>query len=407
MSVQAMTATLGTGLWEALARWWYDLNFRGPGRSTLAADSDWLFFWIFAISTFFFVLLMVLMVVFTVRYRRRPGVMPVRSRSHHTPLELAWSVIPTVILAWMFFHGFRGFTDAVVAPAQAEELTIIGRQWSWAVTYANGATSPLETHDRRLVSEGRGGPEGERGKGVAATPIFVVPEKRPVALRMTSEDVIHSFWIPDFRVKFDVLPNRYTGLWFETTGIDPARAQTARTASGIEYQYEDHWAFCAEYCGANHAEMYAVIRVVPQDAYRQIIAEWATPTGDPVAIGRFLWRSKGCNGCHTIDGTRSVGPSWKNLYGYERAFADGSVRSAGQMTGVEFYNYVRESVYEPGVRIVAGYPNQMQTFQGRVSESELRSLIAFMVSLSDRAPSGGDAAAEQREPTPPGGPPQP
>src|SRR4051812_18493776 len=201
------------------------LNFREPGSSTFAGQSDLLFFWIYAISAFFFVLLMALMVWFAFIYRRKPGRVPERSRSHNTFLELSWSVIPTIILVWMFFEGFWGYTSAVVAPVESEDLIVTGQKWQWSVAYPNGAASPEVTRTRRMGEWDK----PAEGSGAAATmaavdtPIFVVPENHPVSLRLTSIDVIHSFWIPDFRVKFDVFPNRYTSLWFEPKAINPAK----------------------------------------------------------------------------------------------------------------------------------------------------------------------------------------
>jgi cytochrome c oxidase subunit 2 len=219
------------------------------------------------------------------------------------------------------------------------------------------------------------------------TPIFVIPEDKPVSLRMSSIDVIHSFWIPDFRVKFDVFPNRYTSLWFRAKAVDwSAVKKTDKTKAGLVYPYQDHWVFCTEYCGDNHSEMYAVARVVRQADYDKIIKEWAEPTGTPVEIGQALYKIKGCNACHSLDGSKNVGPTWKNMYGYPVQFSDGSSRTAEQMSGVEYANYVRESVYTPAAKVVATYPNQMTTYQGRLNEKELAAIIAYQSSnlLTDK-----------------------
>ena len=152
--------------------------------------------------------------------------------------------------------------------------------------------------------------------------------------------------------------------------------------------YEDHWVFCAEYCGANHSEMYAVMRVVPMAEYRLILAEWAKPTGPWAEVGGKLYKIKGCNACHSVDGSRNIGPSWKDMYGHAVQFSDGTGLSDQQMTGVDFANYVRESVLDPSKKIVASYPNQMQTFQGRIAPDELNAIIAYMTSISDKKPAG-------------------
>jgi len=367
-------------LGEGIRDWWMNLNFRGAGSSTVAGASDSLFYWIYAISTFFFVLLMGLMLLFTFKYRRKPGAAPRRSPSHNTVLELAWSVIPTAILVWMFFAGFWGYADLVVAPAQATEIVVEASKWNWKLTYPNGAASPVNTRTRGMGADLN---EHDTG-GVTDTPIFVIPEKRPVQLRMSSVDVIHAFWVPDFRVKFDVFPNRYTSLWFEASGIKGDRKLEAdgpwKKWAGTPYQ--DHWVFCAEYCGSNHSEMSAILRVVPFEVYQDIIKDWSQPKGKPYVVGGILYKTKGCNSCHAVDGSRNVGPTWKDMYGHEVAFTDGTSLTKEQMTGLDFANYIRESVYEPAKKIVAGYPNQMQTYQGKINEQELEAIIAYMKSIS-------------------------
>jgi cytochrome c oxidase subunit 2 len=372
---------------SSMMDWFLNLNFRGAGTSTISGSSDMVFFWIFLISTFFFVLLMVLMVWFTFKYRRRAGVAPLRSPSHNTVLELSWSVIPTIILEWMFFAGFWGYTNAVMAPADSTELMVTGAQWNWRVDYPNGAASPITTRARRLVNDGPPSAEEARREAATETPIFVVPEDRSIELRMSSIDVIHSFWIPDFRVKFDVFPNRYTSLWFKASKVDWTRVTDSDTTKGgITYPYQDHWVFCAEYCGNDHSQMYAVCRVVPKAQYDQIIKEWAEPRGTPVEQGAMLYKIKGCNSCHSLDGSKGTGPTWKNMYGHSVEFTDGTSRTDQQMTGVEFANYVRESAFTPAAHIVSGFKNEMQIYQGRLTPKELAAIIAFQSSnlLTDR-----------------------
>src|ERR1043165_3210597 len=361
--------------------WFLNLNFRGSGTSTISGSSDMVFFWIFLISTFFFVLLMVLMVWFTFKYRRRAGVAPLRSPSHNTVLGLLWSGIPTIILVWMFFAGFWGYTNAVMAPADSTELMVTGAQWNWRVDYPNGAASPITTRARRLVNDGPPSAEEARREAATETPIFVVPEDRSIELRMSSIDVIHSFWIPDFRVKFDVFPNRYTSLWFKASKVDWTRVTDSDTTKGgITYPYQDHWVFCAEYCGNDHSQMYAVCRVVPKAQYDQIIKEWAEPRGTPVEQGAMLYKIKGCNSCHSLDGSKGTGPTWKNMYGHSVEFTDGTSRTDQQMTGVEFANYVRESAFTQAGHIVSGFKNEMQIYQGRLTPKELAAIIAFQSS---------------------------
>lgn len=359
--------------------WFIKLNFREHGSSAFAADSDHIFYLIFLLSTFFFILLMGLMFFFALKYRKRPGAIPQRSANHNTLAELSWSVIPTILLVWMFFEGFWGFAHQIVAPSEAPEFNVTGSKWSWALTYPNGATSPVSTDVRNISGEAVTTADGKRLGGIVPTPIFVIPEEHPVMLRMHSIDVIHSFWVPAFRAKFDVFPNRYTTTWFNASKIKGGKTLPNDKDWGkwAGTPYEDHWVFCAEYCGDNHSDMYAVLRVVPYDTFLKIVDDWSRPTGEPWEKGRIFWKTKGCYTCHTTDGGKLVGPTWKNMYGYEVELTNGQkfVRDA---------DYIRRSILNPGGEIVKGYPNQM-TIQ-KLNDEEMESLIAYMQTLSDKGP---------------------
>lgn len=321
----------------------------GPAQSTMGAEIDSIYLFILWVMAISFVVLMAAMLYFVVVYRRRPGVAPPLSRSHNTPLEIAWTVVPTALMVPMFFWGFWSYASQVVAPANYEDITLTAGQWWWRWTYPNGAQSNLTAH-----------------VGASNVPVFLAPAGRPVRLRMSSMDVIHSFYVPDFRTKFDVFPNRYTAYWFETP---PLRSGET---------HRDHLVFCAEYCGDNHSEMAAVIRVVSPEEYAKTLEEWATP-GTPLELGQRIFETT-CAACHSIDGPRKIGPNWRNLYGYERQLSDGSVVVADE-------NYIRESILNPGAKVVAGYENvQMNSFQGLLNADQINGLIVFLQSLSDRGP---------------------
>lgn len=409
-------AVLGEGGFKDMFLKW---NFRAPAASPMGASSDWLFYWIFIISAIFFVILMVMMVVFAIRYRKVPGRVPQRSASHNTLLELSWSVIPTILLVWMFFEGFYGYADKVVSPTNAREVIVSAQKWNWSFQYPNGSSSSEVLRTRSMTTPGEKAAGSEKAIGTQEIPILYVPEKQPVRLKMSSTDVIHAFWIPDFRVKFDVMPNRFTSMWFNTNGIDSELAgkndwklfrtvfneETKKNervpfldANGQQYVYNDHWVFCAEYCGSMHSEMLAVVRVVPEAAYEQLLKDFAEPTGTPDVVGAALYRIKGCNACHSVDGSKNVGPTWKDIYGEPVELADGTTLSAAQMSGVEFDNYIRKSVYEPAAQLVKGYPNQMQSYQGRINDKELNAIIAYMKSLSSKAPKDTGAPAGDAKP---------
>lgn len=359
-----------------------DLLFRpGSAADSHSVATDKLFMLIFWISTFFFVLLMVLMVAFVVKYRRRPGRIAPPSASHNTVLELAWTIIPLAILAVMFFKGFWGYMDRVVAPGTAIEMNVVAQKWSWTVTYPNGETSPETT---KLGASDN-------------IPVFYVPANLPVMFKMTSTDVMHSFWVPDFRSKFDVFPNRYTNYWFTANAPGPG-AKTLQHKDGTSYPYEDHWLFCAEYCGDKHSEMAGIIRVVSEADYKKVVYEAWGAAKPPVEIGRSIWKTR-CASCHSVDGSKNIGPTWKDLYAHEVAFTDGSVMSSEAMTGISFDNYIRESILAPAKKVVAGYPNQMSSFAGQLSEAQISGVIAYIKSISAKAPKE-EVPAEGTAPAP-------
>lgn len=361
--------------------WLSKLIFRAAPASDSAAWSDGLFMMIFWFSTFFFVLLMVLMVYWTVKYRRRPGVPAPVSPHHNTPLEIIWTVVPSSALLVIFLLGFQGYLSKTVAPTGALELRVSAWKWGWAVTYPNGAQSP-ET--KFLEESADGTVVGNK------YPIFYVPENTAVNLRMSSQDVIHAFWIPDFRTKMDVYPNRFTGYVFHTPTLG-LEEEVFDESVGQNIPGRDMWVFCAEYCGDEHSRMAATIRVVPQFIYEQKLAEWNAPK-DPVELGKQIHEGR-CAICHSVNGTPGTGPTWKDLYGSQGLMADGS-------TVLKDDNYIRESIYIPAAKIVAGYAGNMPSFQGQLDEVQLNGLIAYMKKLSQFAPDepAGDAESTESQP---------
>lgn len=392
MTGSAMHSTNFLAELNAIDSVWLRQAYSGTSQP----HADEMFMWLFWFCTFWFVLLMTLMVVFVVRYRRKKGAIAPRSASHNTTLEIAWTLIPSLFLVYIFFKGFWGYMDKSVVPADAIEMNLTGFRWSWRVEYPNGAESNLTATI-----------------GARPVPVFYMPAERPVKFRMNSSDVMHSFWVPDFRAKFDLLPNRYTNFWFsaknpmETPGhrLHPSSQADELAAQGpgivsapyipelAGVPYTDHWVFCAEYCGTEHSEMAAIIRIVPEDAYNR----WLTTIGDgnktPVELGRSLYVSKGCVSCHSIDGSPNTGPTWKGVYGQEVQFTSGG-------KAIRDENYIRESILVPGAHIVQGYSNQMSSYQGLVTEKQLDSLIAFIKALGDPA-AAGDAAPDAAPATAP------
>ncbi len=293
-----------------------------PAASTLAPMYDQLFYFIYWLSVFFFVVITVGTIVFAVKFRKKKGE-AFRLTSgfcHNTPLELFWSVIPTILMFVIFVWGFRAYMQFFVIPGNAMEVRVTAQQWKWIFEYPEGAKSD----------------------------ILVVPDGKPIKLLMSSRDVLHSLYIPDFRVKMDVVPNRYTSLWFQ---------------SDHKGEYD---LYCTEYCGQQHSVMTTRVSVRSDTEYRKWIEENSvTPTGD------VLYKRYGCNTCHTLDGSPGNGPTFKNILGRQETMSDGDVISVDE-------NYLRESILEPKAKVVQGYEPVMPTFQGTLSPDELDSIINFI-----------------------------
>lgn len=324
--------------------------------SDFARGSDLLFFFIFWVSAFFFVLLMALMVYFCAKYRRRPGVPQQRSHAHNTVLELLWSGIPLLLMVVMFVWGARDFIRAHTSPANAETITVSAKKWAWTWEYPNGASS-IETTTIADVE----------------VPIFAIPQGRPVRFLMSSEDVIHSMYVPIMRKKIDVHPNRYTTMWFD-----------ARTVG-------DYHLFCAEYCGDQHSQMAALVRVLPPAEYDEWVAKQASTDSIPLQdLGRILYVTKGCNACHSVDGKPGTGPTWQGVYMKEHVLQSGETVVADE-------NYLRQSILDPGSQLVAGYANQMPVYQGQLTDRELNSLIVYIMSLSEKGEEDVNRMIEEDE----------
>jgi cytochrome c oxidase subunit 2 len=302
-----------------------------PQVSTVAHHVDWLFSFILGISVFFFLLIVVLMVVFIIRYRRREGVEAEASPSHNMALELTWTIIPLVLVVVIFFFGFKGFLDMATPPANSYEILVDGQKWNWTFSYPNGYS------DSNLH----------------------VPVDRPIRLVMSSADVIHSLYVPAFRIKADVVPGRYSKVWFEAT--EPG-----------EYEL-----FCAEYCGTSHSDMIAQVVVHPVGEFETWLEDASNflETMSPVDAGRKLYQIRGCQQCHSVDGTAKTGPTLLGVFGHSQSLADGSSIIADE-------NYIRESILEPAARVVAGYEPVMPTYQGRIKDEEIIAIIEYLKSLT-------------------------
>ena len=302
-------------------------------RSTTAGGVDNLFYFILLVSVFFFAVIVGVMILFLVRFRERPQPTIEESPSHNDALEIAWTTIPALVVGVIFFWGFVGYLDMRQAPDESYEIQVTAKKWSWSFTYPNGHV------DNNLH----------------------VPVDRPVRLVMSSDDVIHSLFIPAFRLKMDVIPGRYTKTWFESN------------AAG------EYTLFCAEYCGTQHSTMLAKVVVHPSGEYEKWLEDAANflENVTPIEAGEILYQRRGCVQCHSIDGSAKVGPTFKNLFDTEQSLKDGSSTRVDE-------NYLRESILEPQAKIRAGYKPVMPTYQGQLKDEEIAALIAFIKGLGDQ-----------------------
>lgn len=308
--------------WEAVRR-----MYLPDQASNFAAPVDLAFNLIYAVSIFFFLLIVGLTVYFFVRYARQKDDPVPPHLTHHTPLEIAWTIIPTIIVFLFFYWGARDYMAMNVAPADAEEIRITGKQWLWQFTYNNGLNT---------VNELR------------------VPLNKAVRMLMSSEDVLHSFYVPEFRVKMDIIPGRYSSLWFEPTKLG------------------EYYLFCAEYCGDAHSGMVGKVVVMEQAEY----VKWLDEAGaqvdlPPVELGRKMYESRGCIPCHSLDGSVRTGPSLKGIFGKTERLANGQ-------TVVVDENYIRESLLDPNAKVLEGYQPMMPTFKGLLNERQIEGVIEFI-----------------------------
>ena len=307
---------------------WRQFPLFPPQASTFAGREDALFFFLVAVSLVFVGLIFLLVTVFAIRYRRRsPDERPRRTREPLL-LELAWTLIPFGLMVIMFAWGAQLFFFASRPPAGAMEVAVVGKQWMWKFQHPEGPREIDELH---------------------------VPVGVPVALTMTSEDVIHSFFVPAFRIKRDVVPGRYVTAWFQAT----------KTGS--------YHLFCSQYCGTQHAGMTGQVIVMDPVDFERWLQGRAGATPTPAAGGELLFQRLGCSSCHQATDT-GRGPSLAGVYGRSVKLADGKTVVADE-------NYLREHILTPGQQVVAGYPPIMPVFKGLVSEEQLLQLIAYLKSL--------------------------
>ena len=296
--------------------------------STNAGNVDALYIFLLLVSGIMTVLIFAVLTAFAVRFRKRRGQRAVQIEGS-THLEITWSIIPFCVMLVFFVWGAVIFFQERTPPQDATEVYTVAKQWMWKFEHREGQREINELH---------------------------VPIGRDVKMIMTSQDVIHSFFVPAFRIKQDVLPGRYTTLWFHAT-----KAGT-------------YHLFCAEYCGTQHSGMIGWVVVMEPRDYEA----WMSGGGgnQPLAVtGQKLFSELGCVTCHRSD-TQGRGPNLAGVFGKPVLLEDGRTVTADE-------NYVRESILEPGAKIVQGFKPVMPTFQGQLSDEQLNTLVAYVKSLAE------------------------
>jgi cytochrome c oxidase subunit 2 len=296
--------------------------------STLAPKVDMLFGAVLLVTAFFSTLIAFLIIFFSIKYHHTSKADRRGAPNSHILLELAWTLIPLGIVLVIFGFSTYIFYGARNIPANALEFFVVGKQWMWKIQH----------------------PEGQREINALHVPIG-----QPIELTMISEDVIHDFAIPAFRIKEDVLPGRYTHQWFEAT-------KTGR-----------YTLFCDQYCGTLHASMIGTVTVMEPKEYQDWLSGSTGTSGSMSANGAALFTRMACASCHLNNG-QGRGPSLSGLYGRSVALADGRTVTADEA-------YVRESILKPSAKLVRGYSNIMPTFQNQVSEQNILELIEYIKTL--------------------------
>jgi cytochrome c oxidase subunit 2 len=309
--------------------------------STVASRVDALYFFLIAVTAFFSLLIAAMIIRFAIKYRRRSDDECPAPIHGSLALELLWTIVPFMIAMVIFTWGASLFITLKRPPNDALQVYAVGRQWMWKLQHLEGRREINELH---------------------------VPVGRPVRVTLTSEDVIHSFFVPAFRVKQDAVPGRYTTVWFEAT------------------KPGTYHLFCAEYCGTQHAGMIGHVVVMEPAAYQdwlggeQPAGAAGAAGGLSVAVaGQQLFRDLGCQTCHRGD-SGAMGPSLAGVPGSTVKLQSGATVTADD-------DYIRESILTPTAKVVAGYQPVMPTFKGQVNEEQLLQLITYIKSL------GGTAAA--------------
>lgn len=310
----------------------------GIDASNFVSSYNLAFYFIVVVSLLFLLGLTLLMLYFVFKYNRKKNSKAVQIDGS-VRLEILWTVIPTLLALLMFYYGWSGWKPMIKAPDDAMVVTSVARMWNFSFEYENGKSSPE----------------------------LVVPVNTPVKINLVSLDVIHSLFIPAFRIKSDMVPGRETMMWFL-----PQR----------EGQYD---LYCAEYCGLQHSYMTSVVRVLSEEDYLKWYTDTTTvisvPEGSaPGSEGFAILKTRGCTLCHSSDGSKLVGPSFLNIFGEIQIV----VRDGEEVQVTVDEAYIKKSIYDPNSEITKGYPKGlMQSYTDVVTEDEIAKIIEYLKTLNE------------------------
>jgi cytochrome c oxidase subunit II len=310
------------------------------GASNFVSSYNTAFYFIAGISLFFLVGLTSVMLYFIFRYNKKRN-KEATQIDGNTTLEVIWTVIPVILALAMFYFGWAGWKPMTKAPKNAMNITTVARMWSFSFIYENGKQSPD----------------------------LIIPVNTPVKINLISLDVIHSLFIPAFRIKSDIIPGREKMMWFLPQNIG-------------EFDL-----YCAEYCGLRHSYMKANVKVLSKENFNSwfvdtsSVKKLAAAVAEPGAEGFVILSSQGCNACHSSDGSKIVGPSYLKLWGEKQIV----LRDGKEYTITVDEEYIKRSIFDPDYEIVKGFPKGlMQSYKGKVSETDISKIIDYLKTLNEK-----------------------
>lgn len=306
--------------------------FFPTAASTTATQVDHIYFFLLGLSAFVLAIVFLPMIYFLFKYRRQNKASRKPLTISTNKIEITWTLIPTFIALSLFAWGANVYFYEEVPPANTIDVNVIGKQWMWKIEHQEGNREINELH---------------------------IPVNRAIKLTLASEDVIHSFFIPAFRIKQDVVPGRFTTEWFTPT----------RTGA---YRF-----YCSEYCGADHSKMRGMVFVMTPTEYQDWLSRTA-PRDTLAQSGEKLFRELGCSGCH-VNSSVVHAPPLEGLYGKLVPLSDGTFVRADD-------KYIHDKILFPSTKVPAGYQPVMPSFQGRVSQAELFELVAYIKSIGNEPP---------------------